>query len=84
MSDAERISTIRTREDLVTFIKELSTNYRDDPKSWENNSLQSFLAALAAWTEDMEGYYLNQARPTPKTPEWKTFAEMLMAAKYYE
>ncbi len=84
MSDTERIAAIQTREDLVAFLKDLSVNYKDDPKLWENNNLQSFLGALAAWAEDMDGYYLNQGRPTPKAPEWKTFAEMLMAAKYYE
>jgi hypothetical protein len=84
MSDTERIAAIQTREDLVAFLKDFSASYRDDRKSWENDNLESFLSALAAWAEDMEGYYLNQGRPTPKTPEWKTFAEMLMAAKYYE
>jgi hypothetical protein len=83
-NDAERINTIRTREDLAKFVKDFSEEYRRNPKSWENDDLQSFLAALAAWIDDMEGYYINQNQPIPVAPEWKTFAQMLTAAKHYE
>lgn len=74
----ERINMIRTREDLANFVKTLAN------KSWENCNLESFLEALAAWIEDMDGFYLNRNEPAPLTPEWKTFAMMLSAAKRYE
>lgn len=76
--------TIQNREDLVKFLKELSQNYAENPKSWENNDLRSFLSGLAGWVEDMDGYYLNHGQTVPDAPSWKTFAEMLTAAKSYE
>jgi hypothetical protein len=75
---------IRTRNDLVNFLRQLSASYVNDPASWENNDLQSFLEALAAWVADMDGYYLNRNQPIPETPEWKTLAEILLAARHYE
>jgi hypothetical protein len=84
VNDVEEINKIDTREDLIRFLKELSKEYKQAPNSWENDTLQSFLQALAAWTEDMQEYYINQNRRVPLTPEWKTFAQMLAAARYYE
>jgi hypothetical protein len=85
MSDiAEQVDTIRTREDLVAFLREFHKDYRENSGSWENQDLSSFLRALAAWAGDMEGYYLNRGESVPKTPEWRTFASLLIAAKMYE
>jgi hypothetical protein len=84
MNDVERVNRIITREDLAKFVKDLSKECQEPSNLWENANLCSFLAALAAWIEDMEGYYLNLNEQAPKTPEWRTFAQMLAAAKYYE
>ena len=85
MSDiAEQVDTIRTREDLVAFLRDFHKDYRENSGSWENKDLSSFLEALAAWAEDMEGYYLNRGESVPNTPEWRTFASLLIAAKMYE
>ncbi len=84
MNLAEQVKIVRTREDFIAFLTELCKDYRENGKSWENDNLGSFLEALAAWTADMDGYYVNKGKPVPKTPEWKTLAEMLVAAKFYE
>ena len=76
--------TIRTKQEFVSFVYDLSRNYKNDPKSWENADLGTFLEALAAWTDDMEGYYLNHKQQVPETPNWQTIADMLQAAKVYE
>lgn len=80
----ERIESILTRKDLVVFLNELHQEHRDSPQAWENNTLERFLEALAAWTEDMDGFYVNQKQKVPEHPEWKTFAQMLVAATMYE
>jgi hypothetical protein len=80
----EQVATIDTRADLVGLIKELKTDLLRYPEKWENQTLESFLSALASWTEDMDGYYENQGREVPQTPTWKTFGEMLAAARVYE
>ena len=80
----EKINNITNREDFVAFVYELSKDYRLSPQSWENKDLGAFLEALAAWVDDMDGYYLNCGQPVPEKPDWKNVADMLMAAKYYE
>jgi hypothetical protein len=80
----EQIETIRTRKDLIVFLRELHQDHRDNPQAWDNNTLERFLEALAAWTVDMDGFYLNQNLQVPEHPEWKTFAHMLIAATIYE
>jgi hypothetical protein len=80
----EQVATIETREELVGFINALRRDLIANPSQWENSTLDTFLAALASWTEDMEGFYVNQGREIPKTPSWKTVGEMLAAARVYE
>ncbi|MDI1223631.1 MULTISPECIES: hypothetical protein [Acinetobacter] len=43
--------------------------------------LQSFLAAIHNWVEDMEGFYANTQQPQPEHMPWKIFADILMAGK---
>jgi hypothetical protein len=78
------IENIQTREDFVAFVYELIKDYRENPEAWENNDIESFLEAMAAVVEDMDGYYINQGLPVPDVPDWKTMAEILMTATLYE
>lgn len=80
----EQVSEIRTRADLVEFIRALQSDLEAHPGKWENVSLPSFLSALASWTEDMDGYYQNKGVEIPQSPTWKTLGEMLAAARIYE
>lgn len=81
---AEQCNSIDSRNDLASFVRMLRQDLHDNPASWENATLETFLAALAAWIEDMDGYYEGQGRPIPRHPEWKTVGDMLLAAKMYE
>jgi hypothetical protein len=80
----EQVAEIQTRADLVAFIEALRADLKANPKKWENPTLEAFLAALASWTEDMDGYYQNHGRAVPQTPTWRTLGEMLAAARVYE
>ena len=84
MSSQLVVDAISSREDFVRFIGELRRNLLARPDEWTNTSLGDFLEALSAWTQDMDGYYENNNLPIPETPGWRTLAEMLLAAKYYE
>jgi hypothetical protein len=84
MSIPEQANSIHSREDFVAFVRALCKDLKDNPKSWENGDLYRFLEALSAWVEDMDGYYRNQGRPVPQQLDWRTFGDMLMAAKMYE
>lgn len=80
----EQVSEIKTRSDLIAFIEALRMDLQAQPRKWENASLDSFLGALASWAEDMDGYYENKGLEIPKNPTWRTFGEMLAAARIYE
>jgi hypothetical protein len=53
-------------------------------EDWENPDLARYLGALAAWIDDMDGYFKNQNLSTPEQVDWKLFGEILMAARRYE
>lgn len=80
----ERVAGIKSKTDLVEFVEALAKDLRANPTAWENATLERYLAALASWLEDSDGYYRNQSRPIPVTPSWRDVAEMLIAAKMYE
>ncbi len=75
---------IKTKNDLIKFIKSLAKEASIDSENWANKDLPSFLEAMAAWVEDMEGYYKNQEELTPVHPSWKTIGEILKASTIYE
>jgi len=81
---AEKLESVQTRHDLSEFIASLLQDFKKDKPGWENTTLPSFLEAMSAWVEDMDGYYQNQGKPFSEDQLWKTFAEILYAAKMYE
>lgn len=81
---SDRVDAIGTREDLVAFVALLRRDLREQPEDWENPTLERFLAAIAAWTDDMDGYFANRGEPVPLHPSWRMLGELLLAAKYYE
>jgi hypothetical protein len=80
----EQAEKIQTREDLVRFVHHLVRDLRTHPEQWENTSLETYLAAIAAWVQDMDGYYRNRGEAAPQHPTWKHVGEILLAARIYE
>jgi hypothetical protein len=80
----QNVNNIQSREDLVSFIKALRHDLKQAPDSWTNADLDSFLEAMAAWIEVMDGYYRNLGEPMPEQPTWSTIGQILIAAKMYE
>lgn len=74
----------KSKDDFVTFLNALLQNLNNNPQEWENTNLSNYLEAMQSWTEDMEGYYINQNLPLPENVHWKVFADILMAARIYE
>nr|WP_202909376.1 hypothetical protein [Chitinophaga rupis] len=55
------------------------------PENWENNNLESFLEALSAYAEDIQGYYDNtQQSINAEEASWQVFADMFKGAVVYE
>jgi hypothetical protein len=80
----EQVDEIRSRNDFTAFARALLKNLREHPEQWENNDLISYLDALSAWVEDMDGYYINRGEPVPEVSNWRVLGQMLLAARIYE
>jgi hypothetical protein len=77
-------TSVADRHSLAHFVRGLVEDLNEHPERWENADLGDYLEAMAAWLEDMDGYYANKGRSTPETPSWTLIAEILSAAKVYE
>ena len=84
MECAEQAKNIDTREDFVVFMQNLLRDWRQHPEQWENASLEAYLEAIAAWVQDMDGYYGNRGEQLPKHLTWRNVGEILLAARIYE
>ena len=80
----EQAGKIHTRDDLALLIHRLVQDLRTCPERWENTSLEAYLAAMAAWLQDMDGYCHNRGETAPQYPTWKHVGEILLAARIYE
>jgi hypothetical protein len=72
---AERARAVRTREDFVLFIEALMKDFNISGATWPNSDLGSFFAAMAAWCEDMEGFYANSREDLSLLPVWLELTE---------
>lgn len=78
------VKSVQSKEDFTLFLGYLSSNLKTNQDMWENNNLSSYLNAMQSWTEDSDGYYLNNNLPIPKNVNWKVFVDILMAGRIYE
>jgi hypothetical protein len=77
--------SVNSQADFVQFLRALYENFQKEGRKWENNDLGNFLEALWVWSDGCEQYYLNCDIPIdPSQPQWRVFADMLMAARIYE
>lgn len=79
-----RASKLLSRSELAGFLEQLADSLLEEPESWENVDLESFLRAWSAWLHDMDGFFANLGEPVPDSPSWQLIAQMLMAARIYE
>jgi hypothetical protein len=79
-------SDSRCIDDLVLFVHHLVRDLHTYPERWENTNLDAYLAAIAAWVQDMDGYYRNRGETAPQHRQltWKHVGEILLAARIYE
>lgn len=80
---ARRAGTIETREDFSQFAQLLMQNYKKRRGEWENDKLDRYLEAVAAFSSDYEGYVRNTGSGAEGNP-WRLLATVLLAAKVYE
>ncbi|MER5499674.1 MULTISPECIES: hypothetical protein [unclassified Streptomyces] len=75
---------ISSRDELVAFVRELHRDYLHRGHEWENQNLDHFLGALAAWMDDSPGWYRNLGKRLPEEGDWAFLARALQAATVYE
>lgn len=78
------VHNIKDRDDFIKFVGELVCDLRDRPDTWENTDLMSYLEALLAWVEDMDGWEKNLNFDTTKMNVWQLMAHILYGSKMYE
>ena len=83
MNSLNEIKVI-TKKDFVRLLHQLSDDFKSNPDKWENTSIDDYLDAMAAWVDDMDGYYLNFGREVPKQINWSVIADIVIAARDYE
>lgn len=84
MSTDDTWGAVTTKAEFVELVRSLRADLVQNPEQWENVTLESFLEAMAAWVEDMEGYYRNNGLPHPENVPWRVFADVLLASRMYE
>lgn len=84
MNLAQRVSEIKHREDLIRLIREICDQVATHADEWPNSDLPAFLEAMAAWIEDMDGYYAGRGEQVPRHLSWKNVGEIIATALIYE
>jgi hypothetical protein len=90
MSATYDVESVTSQASFVRFVEALLADWHTSERAeravpsapygpaaggWENATLERFLHALAAYVNDAE---------LPEQPYWRTFAQVLAAAKVYE
>ena len=64
-------------DETLRCLEELIQEFKDDPASWENPTIDRLLEAMHAWLSAVRSR-------VPDPPSWKLVELMLRAAKIYE
>ncbi len=71
---------VRTKDDLVIFIRQLRKDFLDVNCEWENDTLSRYLEAMSGWLNDVEeDDIINDNKPV-----WRSIAYILDVATCYE
>ncbi len=84
MSLHEKLDTIATKDEFISFIEKLKNDRIEKPEEWENPDIQSYLEGISSWVYDMEGYYENIGKNMPDNINWNFIATLFYVGKIYE
>lgn len=74
---------VKTKQDFAKLLFEMLDH--NDAVKWENDTVFSYLQAMAGWLADADGFYRNIGENLDTAePSWQLFADMLQAAACYE
>lgn len=76
---------VTNREEFAVFLQSLLDDLLRHRDKWENITLENFLEAMIAWTEDGSQYYVHTNQPQPPAEgNWQAVADIMTAARIYE
>jgi hypothetical protein len=83
---ADQVEEIVTKQDFIQFVDSLYEVYEKHREEWEwdNDTLDSYLGAIARWVHGMDGFYKNSGEAPPQQPTWKLIGYILLFATYYD
>ena len=85
MNFIDEVKNVSDQKTMANFVMKMANSLSEDKSGWENGDLESFLYALSAWIEDMDGYYQNSGESySENNISWKNIADMLAASTMYE
>jgi len=84
MNIKELIKNVKSKEDFISFINQLSNDNQVNNNEWENKDIFSYLEGVSAWVEDMDGYYKNMKLDAPTYIDWEFIATLFYVGKIYE
>lgn len=74
-----------TRIEFVEFLKGFRKDLEENKSAWENKTLEDFLEAMQAYSEDIQGYYDNmKLNINADDATWENFATILKGSAVYE
>ena len=79
-----QMKRVASWDDLSWFVVALREDHEKNPDQWNNYDMYPFLDAMASCIQKKDQRYENYDKPFSKDQPWKTFAEILYAAKTYE
>lgn len=74
-----------TRIEFVEFLKGFRKDLEENKSDWENITLEDFLEAMQAYSEDIQGYYDNmKSNINADEATWENFMTILKGSAVYE
>ena len=78
----KQIEKIKSKNDFLTFLNQLSKDFRENSDEWENKTAGEYIDAMASWVED---YSVSPSNDIDwDTSDYKTLAKILYMGKIYE
>ena len=84
MNTYSELNAIKSKDEFVSFLLKMKEDKIYYDSEWENKSIESYLEAIASWTEDMDGYFSNMNLNPPKDIDWAFIAMLFYVGKIYE
>jgi len=80
----QQLEKVKTKKELIAFIKALRNDFKSNKDSWQNWTLEAYLESMEAWLNDGDGLLMNTGKKIEELSKWELVATILYAGKIYE